>query len=77
MLETLIVAVVSLLLGLAIATLVQERRWSARSAAFHSATAHYQHFLRKVIDTNPHLIFVKDWEGRPWRDFMGPPSKVS
>jgi two-component system, cell cycle sensor histidine kinase and response regulator CckA len=64
MLETLIVAVVSLLLGLAIATLVQERRWSARSAAFHSATAHYQHFLRKVIDTNPHLIFVKDWEGR-------------
>jgi two-component system, cell cycle sensor histidine kinase and response regulator CckA len=61
---TSIVATGFLLLGMAIATVLQERRWAARSAAFHSATAHYQHFLRQVIDTNPHLIFVKDWEGR-------------
>jgi PAS domain S-box-containing protein len=29
-----------------------------------ATTTHYQQFLRQVIDTTPHLIFVKDWEGR-------------
>src|SRR5919112_2490748 len=53
-----------LLLGLAAATVVQKRRYAARAASLQAATAHYQQFLRQVIDTNPHLIFVKDWEGR-------------
>ena len=57
-------ALASLLLGLGLATLFQERRYAARSAAFQATAAHYQHFLRQVIDANPHLIFVKDWEGR-------------
>jgi two-component system, cell cycle sensor histidine kinase and response regulator CckA len=59
-----VVALLSALLGLVVATLVQERRFAARSAALEAATAHYQRFLREVIDTNPNLIFVKDWEGR-------------
>jgi two-component system, cell cycle sensor histidine kinase and response regulator CckA len=57
-------ALACLLLGLGLATLFQERRYAARSAAFQATAAHYQHFLRQVIDANPHLIFVKDWEGR-------------
>jgi two-component system cell cycle sensor histidine kinase/response regulator CckA len=50
-------------LGLALATAWQQRRYAGRSAVLQAATAHYQHFLREVIDTNPNLIFVKDWEG--------------
>jgi two-component system cell cycle sensor histidine kinase/response regulator CckA len=59
-----VVAFLSVLLGIGIAAAVQERRHAKRSAAFRAATAHYQRFLRQVIDTNPNLIFVKDWEGR-------------
>ena len=59
-----LLAVGCLLLGLAVATVLQERRYAARSASLHAAAAHYQQFLRQVIDTNPNLIFVKDWDGR-------------
>jgi two-component system, cell cycle sensor histidine kinase and response regulator CckA len=58
------VGVAAFLLGLALATALQQRRYASRSAVLQAATAHYQHFLRQVIDTNPNLIFVKDWEGR-------------
>src|SRR4051812_2738430 len=58
------VGVAAFVLGLALATALQQRRYAARSAVLQAATAHYQHFLREVIDTNPNLIFVKDWEGR-------------
>jgi PAS domain S-box-containing protein len=60
----LMLAAGGLLLGLAVATVVQKRRYATRAASLQAATAHYQQFLRQVIDTNPHLIFVKDWEGR-------------
>src|SRR5215217_2947350 len=53
-----------ILLGLALATLFHRRRYAARSLAFQAAAAHYQRFLRQVIDTSPHLVFVKDWDGR-------------
>jgi PAS domain S-box-containing protein len=52
------------ILGLALATSLLDRRYSAEAASLQAATTHYQKFLRQVIDTNPHLIFVKDWEGR-------------
>src|SRR4051794_39162964 len=58
------VGVAAFLLGIALATALQQCRYAARSAVLQAATAHYQHFLREVIDTNPNLIFVKDWEGR-------------
>jgi len=61
---TWVVASLSTLLGLGIAAFVQERRHAARATAFQTAAAHYQRFLRQVIDTNPNLIFVKDWEGK-------------
>jgi two-component system cell cycle sensor histidine kinase/response regulator CckA len=61
---TAIAAAVSLLLGLGAAALVLQRRCTAQATALQATTTHYQHFLRQVIDTNPHLIFVKDWEGR-------------
>ena len=61
---TWVVASPSLLLGLWIAAFVQERRHAARATAFQTVAAHYQRFLRQVIDTNPNLIFVKDWEGK-------------
>jgi len=50
--------------GSAIATSVLHRRHAARAAMLEATTTHYQQFLRQVIDTTPHLIFVKDWEGR-------------
>jgi PAS domain S-box-containing protein len=55
---------VALLVGAAIAALVLERRHAGRAASLQAATTHYQQFLRQVLDTTPHLIFVKDWEGR-------------
>jgi two-component system, cell cycle sensor histidine kinase and response regulator CckA len=58
------VALLCGLVGLALAAFLQERRHAARSTALQAAAAHYQRFLRQVIDTNPNLIFVKDWEGR-------------
>jgi two-component system cell cycle sensor histidine kinase/response regulator CckA len=61
---TTVVGMAAFLAGLALATALQHRRYAARSAVLQAATAHYQHFLRQVIDTNPNLIFVKDWEGR-------------
>ena len=51
-------------LGLAIATSLMDRRYAARLAALHTTEEQHQRFLRQVIDTNPHLVFVKDWEGR-------------
>jgi hypothetical protein len=56
-------AVASLLLGWGIAAFLLQRRYAARAASLQAATTHYQRFLRQVIDTTPHLIFVKDWEG--------------
>ena len=61
---TWVAALLSLLLGLGIAAFIQERRHAARANAFQTAAAHYQRFLRQVIDTNPNLIFVKDWDGK-------------
>ena len=61
---TALVAAGSLLLGFVVATVVQNRRYAVRAASLQAATAHSQQFLRQVIDTNPHLIFVKNWEGR-------------
>ena len=58
-----LVAAAALLTGFSVAALLR-RRYAAKAASLQAATAHYQHFLRQVIDTNPHLIFVKDWEGR-------------
>ena len=52
-----------MILAVAICASVLDRRYSARAATLQAATAHYQNFLRQVIDTNPHLIFVKDWDG--------------
>jgi two-component system cell cycle sensor histidine kinase/response regulator CckA len=59
-----IIAAVSFLVGVAITTFLLERRYAARAAALQAATTHYQHFLRQVIDANPHLIFVKDGDGK-------------
>ncbi|MFL5530921.1 MAG: ATP-binding protein [Gemmatimonadales bacterium] len=61
---TWVMAFLSLLLGLGAAAVIQERRHGVRANAFQTAAAHYQRFLRQVIDTNPNLIFVKDWEGK-------------
>jgi two-component system, cell cycle sensor histidine kinase and response regulator CckA len=59
-----LMAAVALLAGMLAAGFFLSRRYTARTAALQAATTHYQHFLRQVIDANPHLIFVKDWEGR-------------
>jgi PAS domain S-box-containing protein len=61
---TALVVPASILLGMVIAAFVLERRYSTQAASHQAATTHYQEFLRQVIDTNPHLIFVKDWDGR-------------
>ena len=60
---TIIVVSAFMILGLAISTSLLDRRYSAQAIALQAATTHYQKFLRQVIDTNPHLIFVKDWDG--------------
>jgi two-component system, cell cycle sensor histidine kinase and response regulator CckA len=57
-------ALASACLGIVVAAVCQVYRYAARSTALQAATAHYQQFLRQVIDTNPNAIFVKDWEGR-------------
>jgi PAS domain S-box-containing protein len=59
-----LIIAVSFLAGAAVASVFLSRRYAAQMAALQAATTHYQHFLRQVIDTDPHLIFVKDWEGR-------------
>ena len=59
-----VAAELSILAGLAVAGVVLNRRYATKAAALQAATTHYQRFLRQVIDTNPHAIFVKDWEGR-------------
>ena len=51
-------------LGLAIATSLMDRRFAARLAILHTTEEQHERFLRQVIDANPHLIFVKDWDGR-------------
>jgi PAS domain S-box-containing protein len=53
-----------MILGLVITTSFLDRRYSDQAVALQASATHYQKFLRQVIDTNPHLIFVKDWEGR-------------
>jgi PAS domain S-box-containing protein len=53
-----------MVLGVGVSASVLDRHYSARAAALQAATTHYQQFLRQVIDTTPHLIFVKDWDGR-------------
>jgi two-component system cell cycle sensor histidine kinase/response regulator CckA len=58
------VAATSFLLGLFVAGFYLARSHAAQSASLKAATTHYQQFLRQVIDTTPHLIFVKDWEGK-------------
>jgi two-component system cell cycle sensor histidine kinase/response regulator CckA len=57
-------AIASVVLGLPAAVFLLNRRYAAHAAALQAATSHSQRFLRQVIDINPHLIFVKDWEGR-------------
>jgi two-component system cell cycle sensor histidine kinase/response regulator CckA len=57
-------AEVSILAGLAVTAFVLNRRYATKAAALQAATTHYQRFLRQVIDTNPHAVFVKDREGR-------------
>jgi PAS domain S-box-containing protein len=57
-------ATVSVLVGIGMAGLLMRRRYATQAAALQAATTHYQHFLRQVIDANPHLIFVKDREGK-------------
>lgn len=59
-----VLAIVSLVLSWGFAAFLLQRRYAARAASLQAATTHYQRFLRQVIDTTPHLIFVKDWEGR-------------
>ncbi|HEX5574526.1 MAG TPA: ATP-binding protein [Gemmatimonadales bacterium] len=49
--------------GLTVVAVVFNRRYAAKAAALQAATTHYQRFLRQIIDTNPHAIFVKDWDG--------------
>src|SRR5687768_6167850 len=61
---TLVVLSAFMVLVLAISIYLLDRRYSARAATLQAATTHSQKFLRQVIDTNPHLIFVKDWDGR-------------
>jgi two-component system cell cycle sensor histidine kinase/response regulator CckA len=53
----------SILAGLAVGAFVLNRRYAAKAATLQAATTHYQRFLRQIIDTNPHAIFVKDWDG--------------
>jgi two-component system cell cycle sensor histidine kinase/response regulator CckA len=59
-----VIAVASVILALATAALLLDRRYAVQAAVLQAATTHSQRFLRQVIDINPHLIFVKDWEGR-------------
>ena len=60
---TIIVVSTFLILGLAISTSLLDRRYSDQAVALQASATHYQKFLRQVIDTNPHVIFVKDWDG--------------
>jgi PAS domain S-box-containing protein len=53
-----------MVLAVAVSASVLDRHYTARDTALQAATTHYQRFLRQVIDTNPHLIFVKDWDGK-------------
>jgi PAS domain S-box-containing protein len=63
-LATGLMALLLLVVGIGTAALVLRRRHAVEVAALQAAAGHYQRFLRQVIDTNPHLIFVKDLEGR-------------
>jgi PAS domain S-box-containing protein len=56
-----------LVLTIAIATAIVDRRLSAQAAALESselALRAQQQFLLQIVNANPHLIFVKDWDGR-------------
>lgn len=52
------------ILGLAIAMSLVDRRFSAHAAELHATELQHQQLLRQVIDTNPQLVFLKDWDGR-------------
>jgi PAS domain S-box-containing protein len=58
------VVLVSIILAAGITSFFMDRCYSGKAAALQAATTHYQQFLRQVIDTTPHLIFVKDSDGR-------------
>jgi PAS domain S-box-containing protein len=51
-------------LGLVVAVSLLHRRFTARLATLRATEEQHQRFLRQVIDTNPHLVFVKDRDGR-------------
>jgi PAS domain S-box-containing protein len=52
------------ILGLAIAVSLVDRRFSAHAAELQATELQHQQLLRQVIDTNPQLVFLKDWDGR-------------
>ncbi|MBI4420618.1 MAG: PAS domain-containing protein, partial [Gemmatimonadetes bacterium] len=62
------IAVTTLMvLSLAIATSVADRRLVAHAAALETseeARRTQEQFLREAIDAHPHLVFAKDWDGR-------------
>jgi PAS domain S-box-containing protein len=51
-------------LGLVVAVSLLHRRFVARLATLRATEEQHQRFLRQVIDTNPHLVFVKDCDGK-------------
>jgi PAS domain S-box-containing protein len=53
-----------MVLAVAVSASALDRQYTARADALQAAATHSQQFLRQVIDTNPHLIFVKDWDGK-------------
>jgi len=65
-----IVAVVGstvLVLAVAIVTVLVDRRLSAQAAALETseqALHVQQRFLLQIVNANPHMIFVKNWDGR-------------
>ena len=59
-----LVALTLTVLCFAIATSLLDRRFASRLAVLHTAEEQHQRFLRQVFNANPHLFFVKDWNGR-------------
>jgi PAS domain S-box-containing protein len=56
-----------LVLAVAIVMVVVDRRLSAQAAALESseqALRAQQQFLLQIVNANPHMIFVKTWDGR-------------
>jgi PAS domain S-box-containing protein len=56
-----------LVLAIAIVMVLVDRRLSAHAAALESseqALRAQQQFLLQIVNANPHMIFVKNWDGR-------------